>query len=111
MIEKKPDINANKINFRYPKNLKKKGIKSSGNNFIPIAIAINKPPKNGFFLKQNIHENIVKHNIKLSLCKFPNPSIITRGFKKYHTMYFVLDVLIKILFQKTNKFLQLDKHT
>ena len=40
MIEKKPDINANKINFRYPKNLKKKGIKSSGNNFIPIAIAI-----------------------------------------------------------------------
>tara|TARA_B100001287_G_scaffold82333_1_gene68599 strand:+ start:4165 stop:4497 length:333 start_codon:yes stop_codon:yes gene_type:complete len=88
MIEKKPDINANKINFRYPKNLKKKGIKSSGNNFIPIAIAINKPPKNGFFLKQNIHENIVKHNIKLSLCKFPNPSIITIGFKKYHTMYF-----------------------
>ena len=41
------------------------------------------------FLKQNIHENIVKHNIKLSLCKFPNPSIITRGFK--NTIQCVLD--------------------
>jgi len=53
----------------------------------PIAKDINTPPKILFLLAKNKMAANVKHSMNASPCKFPTPSIITKGLRKYQPIY------------------------
>ena len=73
-------------------------------NFVPTEKAKGKSENNFLFSKNKRSPKPKKVNINPSKCKFPDNSIITRGFKKYQNIFPCLNFNIFSILHPMKKF-------